>query len=191
MNAAVADHGFVVVADLNQLLVTEVVSCSFEPGKIKIHVKVPIRRQVNLKMFKIIHSPFSFREKECILENPPTFVAQSRGSMIPIIGSLTSLCPMSSKQVCIIPDGLIDPAPFSKCAVALAESKAGEIMKKCIMKCEKATSVRVHPMSSHQFQATNANNFTIRCKDKNETQYLLQDSVGAVHLHLRCHCEVL
>lgn len=192
VNLAVKGHEFVVSATFNQLLQTELVSCYFAPGKIRIILHIPIKRiGKKLKLFRVIHSPYSFREKECTLENSPTFVVQMGTNMIPITSDLDTICPLALRKMCIIPEGTISPSKFSLCAAALAESKPKEIMEKCVMICEKATTVRVNPISSHQFQVTNANNFTIKCNGTKDSRFLLQDSVGAVLLKLKCECTVI
>lgn len=187
----VSEHNYTIAVSINQILTLRVAKCVFSSEFIKIYINIPIkRRNLEMKMYRLIHAPYSFNDEECVLANAPTYIAQVNNSMIPITAELLRLCPMQNNMLCLIPEGIYEPTQFSKCATALAGSKQIEILKNCVFQCQRATRVRVQAVSTTQFIVSNAKNFTIQCLGKQEINYFLRNSVGAVILNLACGCSV-
>lgn len=192
VNNILAEHGYVSAATMNQIFTLKITKCFFSTDKLNIVVDIPIkRRDFNMSLYKIIHSPFSYKDNECELLNAPLYVAQSNNQMVPITTDLESLCPILTDQLCMIPEGTYQPSDFSQCAMALAASSHVDIVHQCVMKCHKATTVRVKALSSQHFLVSNSNNVTVRCDEGKETKYSLQKQIGAILLRLPCNCQVI
>lgn len=191
INQILEENGYISAATINQLFTLKVTKCFFSPEVLNIFIDIPIKRSdSDMTLFKIVQTPFSYNDNECELVNAPLYVAQLNHHMIPITQDTEMMCPIVSNQLCMIPEGTYEPSDFSQCAKALVESNQFDIVEKCVLKCQLATTVRVKALSSQHFLVTNSKNIAVRCDDETEASYVSEKPVGAILIRLPCHCEV-